>query len=276
MMPSTKRQASKRAAPDREYGSKKRRRDDSTYNREQDRSGGHANIPREELLNEIYALGGDEDDLQLILDVSSQSEHGDTEVPVSVPPLLGAELAELAVTLGLSQAAEAKSERGSINGTAGVKTQAEAPLKLSEVEKKTTFEPIPEWHTVTLPGLPNARSDNTTPHAAVVEALKQHAWLLLDKDSTTYTRSYLATSTHKFLSTIMTSGTMNDKVSALTLAIQESPVHNIRAFEALLNLASKKSRSQAIIALAAIVDLMGPGLLLPQIESCSLSTASLD
>lgn len=61
----------------------------------------------------------------------------------------------------------------------------------------------------------------------------------------------------------MTSGTMNDKVSALTLAIQESPVHNIRAFEALLNLASKKSRSQAIIALAAIVDLMGPGLLLP-------------
>lgn len=56
---------------------------------------------------------------------------------------------------------------------------------------------------------------------------------------------------------------MNDKVSALTLAVQESPVHNVRALEALLNLASKKSRSQAIIALAAIVDLMGPGLVLP-------------
>lgn len=61
----------------------------------------------------------------------------------------------------------------------------------------------------------------------------------------------------------MSSGTMNDKVSALTLAVQESPVHNVRALEALLSLASKKNRSQAIIALAAIVDLMGPGLVLP-------------
>ena len=60
----------------------------------------------------------------------------------------------------------------------------------------------------------------------------------------------------------MSSGTMNDKVSALTLAVQESPVHNVRALEALLSLASKKNRSQAIIALAAIVDLMGPGLVL--------------
>lgn len=147
-MPSTKRQASKRAAPDREYGSKKRRRDDSTYNREQGRSGGQANIPREELLNEIYALGGDEDDLRLILDVSSQSEHGDTEVPVSVPPRLGDELAELAVTLGLSQAAEAEPERGSINSTAGVKIQAEAPLKLPEVGKKTVRTFFPDVYSI--------------------------------------------------------------------------------------------------------------------------------
>lgn len=61
----------------------------------------------------------------------------------------------------------------------------------------------------------------------------------------------------------MSTGTLTDKVSALTLAIQESPVHNIRAFEALATLASKKSRAQAIGAIGALVDLLGPGTLLP-------------
>lgn len=61
----------------------------------------------------------------------------------------------------------------------------------------------------------------------------------------------------------MSSGTLTDKVSALTLAVQESPVHNIRAFDALMSLASKKSRAQAIGAIGALVDLLGPGTLLP-------------
>lgn len=61
----------------------------------------------------------------------------------------------------------------------------------------------------------------------------------------------------------MSSGTLTDKVSALTLAVQESPVHNIRAFDALMGLASKKSRGQALGAISALVDLLGPGTLLP-------------
>ncbi|KAM0533836.1 hypothetical protein ACHAP1_006840 [Verticillium nonalfalfae] len=61
----------------------------------------------------------------------------------------------------------------------------------------------------------------------------------------------------------MASGTLTDKVSALTLAIQESPLHNIKAFDALMSLASKRSRGQAIGALGALVDLLGPGLILP-------------
>lgn len=65
------------------------------------------------------------------------------------------------------------------------------------------------------------------------------------------------------MSTIMSSGTMSDKVSALTLAIQESPVHTIKALENLMNLAGKKSREQAIAALGALVDLLGNGVVLP-------------
>jgi ribosome biogenesis protein MAK21 len=56
---------------------------------------------------------------------------------------------------------------------------------------------------------------------------------------------------------------MSDKVSALTLAIQESPVHNVKGFETLIGLAGKKSRGQAIGALGALVDLLGNGVVLP-------------
>lgn len=61
----------------------------------------------------------------------------------------------------------------------------------------------------------------------------------------------------------MSSGTLSDKVSALTLAVQESPIHNVKAFDTLMGLASKRSRGQAIGALGALVDLLGPGLILP-------------
>ena len=61
----------------------------------------------------------------------------------------------------------------------------------------------------------------------------------------------------------MSTGTLSDKTSALTLAVQESPVHNIRAFDALMSQASKKSRAQAIGGLGALVDLLGPGSALP-------------
>ena len=61
----------------------------------------------------------------------------------------------------------------------------------------------------------------------------------------------------------MSSGTLSYKVSALTLSIQESPIHNQKAFETLVNLAGKKSRGQAIAALGAIVDLLGNGTVLP-------------
>lgn len=61
----------------------------------------------------------------------------------------------------------------------------------------------------------------------------------------------------------MAAGTLEDKVSALTLLIQESPLHNLKAFENLLGLAKKKSRNQALMAAAAMKDLLGMGNVLP-------------
>lgn len=112
-------------------------------------------------------------------------------------------------------------------------------------------------------GLPTTMPDQVGRYSAAIAQLKAHAQRLLDEDAATYSAGQKSSSSQRFLSTIMSSGTLSDKVSALTLAIQESPVHNIKAMESLINLSAKKSRGQAIAALGALVDLLGNGMLLP-------------
>jgi ribosome biogenesis protein MAK21 len=87
---------------------------------------------------------------------------------------------------------------------------------------------------------------------------------LLEADGNLYASKHLSSSSsHRFLSTIMASGTLSDKVSALTLVVQESPVHTTKSFESLLTLAKKRSRGQAVTALGALKDLLGAGVVLP-------------
>ncbi len=102
------------------------------------------------------------------------------------------------------------------------------------------------------------------PKPDLVDRVYQHAKSLLELENIHYTSQIKsASSAHRFYSTIMSSGTLSDKISALTLSVQESPVHNMKALESLLGLARKRSRGQAVEVLGALKDLLGPGALLP-------------
>ena len=125
------------------------------------------------------------------------------------------------------------------------------------------FEPRPDWHGLSTENLPSPISDDTKQFSSAIAGLKAYAQTLLEEDATVYASKQASSSNQKFMSTIMSSGTLSDKVSALTLAIQESPVHGVRAFESLITLAAKNSRGQAIAALGALVDLLGNGVVLP-------------
>ncbi|KAG9577674.1 CBF-domain-containing protein, partial [Aureobasidium melanogenum] len=131
--------------------------------------------------------------------------------------------------------------------------------------KKTPliFEPRPDWYATALPELPVSTSAQP-PAQRLVDEIYDYAYNLLESENTNYAaNNNSASSSHKFLSTIMASGTLEDKISALTLLVQESPLHNTKAFETLLGLARKKSRNQALMAVAAIKDLLGQGDVLP-------------
>ncbi|OJD38645.1 ccaat-box-binding transcription factor [Diplodia corticola] len=126
-----------------------------------------------------------------------------------------------------------------------------------------TFEPRPDWHAAELPPI-SIPDDFNPPPRYVLDGVQQYAVSLLESENKTYADSNMsADSSHKFLNTIMASGTLEDKVSALTLLIQESPLHTMKAFENLLGLGKKKSRNQALLALGALKDLLGQGVVLP-------------
>lgn len=116
--------------------------------------------------------------------------------------------------------------------------------------------------------LPPAPSLSKTTHALprhLVDRVLQYANSLLEKENQMYAeiQQSSASSSHKFYTTIMSSGTLSDKISALTLAIQESPVHNTKALENLIGLGRKRSRAQAVEVLRSLKDMFAQGTLLP-------------
>ncbi len=126
------------------------------------------------------------------------------------------------------------------------------------------FKPQPEWLSIELPPLPLPSQETSILPSDLSDRVQNYAKELLEKENTQYSKSKRsASSAHQFYSTIMSTGTLSDKISALTLSVQESPVHNMKALESLVGLAGKRSRGQAIEVLGALKDLFGPGNLLP-------------
>ncbi|KAK4197727.1 putative ribosome biogenesis protein [Triangularia verruculosa] len=296
----------------REQAKRKRQRDSDdapsskrrqTKPQEQAKQGGRSD-KHAVLLDEILALGGDQEDLELVANLESDNEDGDTpkSKPVaadgSVDDALREELAKFASSLGFQKlhaetedpnTDESEPEDDDVESGGAeldgedegedeeevreeeeesvvekVKELAEPQQEARQGKKgKLIFEPRPDWHGLSAEGLPSAVSDNTKPNYTSIANLKAYSQSLLDDDSAAFSKKQSSSSTQRFMSTIMSSGTLSDKVSALTLSIQESPLHTRKAFENLIALAGKKSRGQAIAALGALVDLLGNGSVLP-------------
>ncbi|CAG8955972.1 hypothetical protein HYFRA_00008827 [Hymenoscyphus fraxineus] len=231
---------------------------------------------RETLLQEILALGGTEEDLALVVDAASDEEE---EAIESGPAdkALQKELAKFVAGLGIesqsiADAPESDVESEQENGGMGSENQEEGEWEeasdlysdVPETSSVAVFKARPDWHAAPLPSLPLEKVTNTTKFQSAISNLKAYATTLLEEDGNLYASKHLSSSSsHRFLSTIMSSGTLSDKVSALTLVVQESPVHTTKSFENLLALAKKRSRAQAVSALGALKDLLGNGVVLP-------------
>lgn len=233
---------------------------------------------------EILALGGSTEDYELVADAPSDSEMEDNEPTKAPAKALRNDLRKMVQELGIDKVAPniendassspAHSDEGypsvELVNTGGQKIEFPAQAKgqlPKEVAKpnrtKTQFPALSEWHAAELPVVPTSPQAEPLP-IDLVNRVHEYAKTILEADNKLYTaQNRFATSAHQFYSTIMTSGTLSDKVSALTLSVQESPLHNMKALETLVGLAGKRSRGQAVEVLGALKDLFGPGALLP-------------
>ena len=107
---------------------------------------------------------------------------------------------------------------------------------------KLLVPPTPGWfnflsplHTISEPVVPQSASQLTT--------FLDRASLLHASELSTYSTLPNAAggsvSDRAFLRNILARGTLSDRLSALTLMVQSAPLHNVRALEALKNLAEK-------------------------------------
>jgi ribosome biogenesis protein MAK21 len=113
------------------------------------------------------------------------------------------------------------------------------------------FPPTPYWYSALPPLQPNTLLQ--APSESTITSLSTHAEALLKQDVNHYSHTE-SSSDAKFLSRVLHSGTLSDQLSALTLMVQASPLHNQKALEGLKSMAGKKSRSESLKALRAIVD----------------------
>ncbi|KAH3671293.1 hypothetical protein OGAPHI_000516 [Ogataea philodendri] len=125
------------------------------------------------------------------------------------------------------------------------------------VSDKLVVTPRNDWFNETLP---NNRGDALNP--AEIEKLYTDAKRLFGQEQETYMQEFNKSSSQKrFLSQVLTGGTLNDKISALTLLIQESPLHNHKALETMFAMCDKKSRTAALQCIEALADLFVNGVL---------------
>jgi ribosome biogenesis protein MAK21 len=238
--------------------------------------------------DDIQALGGTKDDMELIANVPSDSELEGDIVDTAEPARgdLRKELQQLVRQLGVDkrpqndlsetsdsemvdelQDSEPRIQKGGrmpppiVNGLKS-ETKTQKPTSKSTIA--LALPPQPEWHTAPLPILHRPLQEPVAIPRDLSDRLQEYAKSLLETENQQYAaQNTSASSAHQFYSTIMSSGTLSDKISALTLSVQESPVHNMKALESLVDLARKRSRGQAVEVLGALKDLFGPGNLLP-------------
>lgn len=236
---------------------------------------------------DMKAVGGTKEDVDLIADASSESEieGGEGE---QVGGDMQKELQQLIRQLGVDKIGrkeqredanleeEPESHQNSNGNGAtdksaiqqansnGPKLGTKATKLLGKGAASLAFQPLSEWHTAGLPTLPSSNPENTALPLQLLTRLHEYAKSLLDNENEEYAaHNPSASSAHQFYATIMSTGTLTDKISALTLSVQESPVHNMKALGTLVGLARKRSRGQAVEVLGALKDLFGPGNLLP-------------
>ncbi|RUS87856.1 hypothetical protein EGW08_004389 [Elysia chlorotica] len=163
-----------------------------------------------------------------------------------------------------SQSAEDKITNGNVVNSRQTKDdikKVKATSKfLSSVKarKHLLFKPEDTWREEKLLPLPSH-----PPDAKLLREAEQLVQKLMQDELALYSkfRDNTKRSEARWMKTVLASGTLSDKMAALTLLVQESPLHNMLSLENLISMAGKKGKREAMMAVDTLRDLFLTGLL---------------
>ncbi|KAJ3567250.1 hypothetical protein NP233_g6482 [Leucocoprinus birnbaumii] len=126
--------------------------------------------------------------------------------------------------------------------------------KAQESSSSVILPPSSLWHAA-IPPLSSA-PNLSTPTFVQINTLTEKGATLLDDDTKKFLSASSSSSEANFFTKVIHSGTLSDRLSALTLLVQSSPVHNTKALDTLQNMAGKGGggRGESLKALRCIVD----------------------
>ncbi|OQD63643.1 hypothetical protein PENPOL_c009G07615 [Penicillium polonicum] len=277
---------------------KKRDRNGEVIAREQNKGGitkqekpkaGKKSDDDETLRQEILAMGGTEEDLDLLAGVDSESEvegesgKVDDDLRKQLSSMLEASGHVAPEDLADDEVEGVEEEIESEDDIEDSEDNAESSGPESDIEEspapkakqsesvvpkeylKLNVLPRSDWYNIPMPSSAGDTKHMNALPRHLMERVHELANKLLQEENEEYAAAQRASasSSHKFYSTIMASGTLSDKISALTLNVQESPLHNTKALETLIGLGKKRSRAQAVEVLRSLKDMFAQGTLLP-------------
>lgn len=152
-------------------------------------------------------------------------------------------------------------------------TTIDSRVELSEVVDATIASKIKFTSMLAKPGkkwyeqLPGGTQTAVVKNKPEVVLEKQQlAQALLQHDKALYkrhTESRSRRSEMQWVQTVLSKGTLADKVAAHTLLIQDSPVHNLSSIDALISMVSPKGKKECLMAMDGLKDLFLSDLLKP-------------
>ena len=241
------------------------------------------------LQEEVFALGGTAEDISLFNGVQSESEFedvgpqgvdrdsakGQTGLQKGLKNILN----EITLAQGAANGdgppasdSEEEASREDLTSRNKIPTPSSTvppprdavTIDMSrDGQSNLAFEARADWLNSPGPNIDRSKAPAFTLPRYSLDQLHDYAKSLLNAENESYKKNQQSKSSQNFYSTVIASGTLSDKISALTLAVQESPVHNVNALETLVALAKKRSRAQAVDVLRALKDLFAQGSLLP-------------
>ncbi|CAG8468964.1 7721_t:CDS:10, partial [Dentiscutata heterogama] len=119
------------------------------------------------------------------------------------------------------------------------------------------IQPIRPWYDIELPPLSNNSSEVPTSEARITSKYDTAKKLLTTENEQYEANPVLHHSFDRtFYTTMLKSGTLKDKISTLSVLVDESPIHAVHALDTLMSMAKKKGRDEAVQAIDCLMHLM--------------------